>query len=391
MARGQLLNSISIFFGLASVGICLTYVSTRPSPTVVANCVSNDQPALEAIARTPADFIVDPGSRDPRGACLTEIATPDSNEISRLLLLIDPRRCERGHCATEIWMERRIGGFALAFGHVVWTRDPPEIDRSAPVPTLRLISRSREGTGPVRLVYSRMFAEYLPIDRGGSPDPPNFRPMRFSLAPAPGDTMALFGSGYVTSDTVDYFEAAVRDLEIEPGSTVYLNSVGGDAAGAIRFGRAIRQYGLKTNVGRPGSSAEYESPRWGACLSACSFAYLGGTERALLRTSQLGFHGPQNIPGMVTGDSNEEVSALVGEGFRVFSARLRAYIQEIGLPSMLTDRILSVPSDQICAPSRNELGALGVLAASSKALPADAVREPMDCWGWDDRVEPAIE
>jgi hypothetical protein len=65
--------------------------------------------------------------------------------------------------------------------------------------------------------------------------------------------------------------------------TVYLHSPGGSVVEALKLGRLISKLKANTSVGRSSAtSAE--------CLSACVWAYLGGTYRFLPDTSEVGVH-----------------------------------------------------------------------------------------------------
>jgi hypothetical protein len=232
------------------VVMCVVHYGFGSGRMAATACSPEAKATLEQIARAPADAL-DYRGRAPWRDCVTEFATPRSAEIRRILVLRDTRRCARDFCLTEIWAEHRVSGFSAGYPYFLFTRPGAAVDRSAPVPTLAFVAWASSGEVPFRLVYSRMAALYLPIHRGGSPDPPNFRPMRFRPIETDG-RMALFGNGDVASDTIRYFERAVRDHGIAPGSTLFLNSNGGDTVGGMALGRAIRRLGLRTDVARGG-------------------------------------------------------------------------------------------------------------------------------------------
>lgn len=64
-------------------------------------------------------------------------------------------------------------------------------------------------------------------------------------------------------------------------NTVVLNSPGGNLAAALRMGRAIRNAGYSTSVGK---TIKTHGTNWkeitgGICASACAFAFIGGKDR----------------------------------------------------------------------------------------------------------------
>lgn len=122
---------------------------------------------------------------------------------------------------------------------------------------------------------------------------------------------------------------------------LYLNSPGGNLYAGIQLGRMFRKLSLHVSVGHtpppldPESSATYPEP--GQCISACSYAFLGGVTRTAAE-SEIGIHqfswqlnnfalekgaSIQNAPG-----SNTSVSISAAQ--RV-AGILIAYAQEMGV------------------------------------------------------------
>jgi hypothetical protein len=82
-----------------------------------------------------------------------------------------------------------------------------------------------------------------------------------------------------------------------------LSSPGGNLAEGVALGRAIREAGLYTRI-------------YGQCLSACAYAFLGGTVRSFSEPDALGFHqfaAQENIPDTVTQRLAAEVLSYVLE------------------------------------------------------------------------------
>jgi len=116
-------------------------------------------------------------------------------------------------------------------------------------------------------------------------------PMRFALhQEGPGEAcgqncrLLVSAGGMITADTPRDFEDFVHGHNVR-GATVVLDSKGGSVLGAIALGRAIRNLGLATTVGRVREQTTRGSARrgwvWprGECQSMCPFVLLGGVKR----------------------------------------------------------------------------------------------------------------
>ena len=92
-------------------------------------------------------------------------------------------------------------------------------------------------------------------------------------------------------------------------ATVELEGEGGSVSSAILIGGTIRDRGFRTIV---------QANR--SCLSACAFAWLGGTPRIMDRDAKIGLHGAFVLEG-----TTPVVSAPA-------NAMLGAYMTKLGLP-----------------------------------------------------------
>ncbi len=99
--------------------------------------------------------------------------------------------------------------------------------------------------------------------------------------------------GEITSDTPRLFREYLR----ERGQVhfVVLNSPGGDLLAGLELGELIRSSGATTGVGKTvqlqGEGVSHlEEIKPGICASSCSFAFMGGVERAVNDGSRLGVH-----------------------------------------------------------------------------------------------------
>ena len=134
----------------------------------------------------------------------------------------------------------------------------------------------------------------------------------------------IIAEGEITADTPDQFAA----LGQSDAGKVLLNSPGGHLGAGIRLGRLIREGGYETLVGtRASFEANEYPPSGGECLSACSYAFLGGVIRSLSDNSDLGFH--QFKLGANTTVDAAQLTEVI-EGAQEVSAQLIAYLVEMG-------------------------------------------------------------
>ena len=109
--------------------------------------------------------------------------------------------------------------------------------------------------------------------------------------------LLVVATGFITDETPRQFAlfAKARDLT---GATVVLNSEGGSVDGAIALGRAIRQFGLDTTVGRvidlkeeQQNTARAELSSDAECNSMCAFVLIAGLHRSVLPQARVMVHG----------------------------------------------------------------------------------------------------
>ena len=103
------------------------------------------------------------------------------------------------------------------------------------------------------------------------------------------DSCFFTASGEITADTPQKFRNYWEE-EGYDGYTLYLHSGGGSLEGGIELGQIFRDLGLSTLIGDPDRAGPDGWPGPGRCASACAYAFLGGSRRAIPEGSLLGFH-----------------------------------------------------------------------------------------------------
>jgi hypothetical protein len=163
----------------------------------------------------------------------------------------------------------------------------------------------------------------------------------------------IFLDGEIDADAAKRFTAAAASLNGEP-ATVHLNSPGGNLLGGLALGSAIRKARYSTDVGRSApngkvNGAENTAP--GICMSACTFAFLGGIYRGVGTGSQYGVH-------RVSAPSTSPNDLDVGQ---VITARVAQYVHDMGADEGLVGLYTSVPADAIHVLTAGELTSLRVV------------------------------
>jgi hypothetical protein len=168
-------------------------------------------------------------------------------------------------------------------------------------------------------------------------------------------------TGPITSDTARDFEffAKVRDIH---GATMVLDSGGGSVIGSLDLGRKIREFGLKTTVGRtrlltgsPASEPRAKRMPGGECASMCVFVLLGGVQRNVPPDARILVH--QIWPGSKRYDANAD-SYTAEEIVRIQRdvGRIARYTVDMGADIELFELAMRIPPwERLRALSQAEL------------------------------------
>ena len=121
-----------------------------------------------------------------------------------------------------------------------------------------------------------------------------------------GNAWDIFAEGVVDAGSAERLEALILENQIPDRSTLFISARGGDINAALDLGRAIREAGLFTYVGRQ-SQDEEGGYTWGTCTDAGVLAYLGGTFRWMLDGSEVCF--TKAMTGMEEDSPTEDLIA----------------------------------------------------------------------------------
>jgi hypothetical protein len=97
----------------------------------------------------------------------------------------------------------------------------------------------------------------------------------------------VLATGEIEKGAADDFRAFVKTNRVRRGAVVVFNSPGGVVLESLKLGRAIRDAGLYTSVGR---FEEGVFTTGAECVSACAYAFLGGVQRRVVGDGRVGVH-----------------------------------------------------------------------------------------------------
>lgn len=134
-------------------------------------------------------------------------------------------------------------------------------------------------------------------------------------------------------------EALTRALDMAPAvNTVVFSSTGGWVREGNLVANIISQRKLSTYVE-------------GECTSACTIAFLAGSDRAVGPNAHIGFHQFKSV-GELSGNAGDDAMA-------------RAVYERAGVPSQFIARIVATPPEKVWYPTHDELLATNVITRKS--------------------------
>ena len=152
--------------------------------------------------------------------------------------------------------------------------------------------------------------------------------------------------GYITADTPREFEAFAKDPDPR-GAVLVLDSDGGSVLGTLALGRAIRNLGMITTIGKttPLSPAADRRARLspdGNCESMCAFLLLAGARRYVPPEAHVLVHqiwlGKKRKQALESNYSAEELNVVQRD-----IGRLAQYTIEMGGGGELLETALRIP------------------------------------------------
>lgn len=165
----------------------------------------------------------------------------------------------------------------------------------------------------------------------------------------------MIAEGTIENDSVD-------DLRKLGGSgLVYLNSEGGSLMGALALGNEFRKKGFRIIVSkaipRNDNPAIQDISTNAVCLSACTYAFLGGLERSVPPGAKFGIHSfsSEAKPG-----TDASFSAADITNAQILTGILLEYTQRMGADPILVKMASEQPANAMYYLSEGDLDQLRV-------------------------------
>lgn len=183
--------------------------------------------------------------------------------------------------------------------------------------------------------------------------------MQFEYTTEQTEVEKMFGGhrhlnaiGKINLGDADRFLKLLKNTDVSPSTTVYINSTGGNAEEGIKLGCVIRSFGLETSIGTyilvPSERDHLIVPRKlkpGKCISAATLMFAGGVLRHFPDGSTFGVHRfsykdplPKDI------EKSQELSAGIAK-----------YLDQMGISLDFLSLSASVASDSLLELTEGKL------------------------------------
>ena len=137
----------------------------------------------------------------------------------------------------------------------------------------------------------------------------------------------VIAQGPINTQSFAQFKELTKDMP--SGTWIALTSPGGDLMNGIQIGSLIRQMRFNTMVTRTENSPA-------DCLSACTYAFLGGLVRNLPINSRLGLHQFRGLNAAISTEDTQKLSTL-----------LARYIDTMGFDRRILDIAQLTTADKV--------------------------------------------
>ena len=166
----------------------------------------------------------------------------------------------------------------------------------------------------------------------------------------------IVAEGEITGDTAERFLSFASAGTNQLRNVVFLDSPGGNVVGSLRFGKVLRSLGTTVVVARV-LPAPYGAPTAmvaARCMSACVYAFMGGSKRVVPPQSKLGIHR------MFRKEENYDYDAQAASVRYVYApdemvAALSQYSGSMGISPALVARAETISPQSVHIVTRGEL------------------------------------
>jgi hypothetical protein len=179
----------------------------------------------------------------------------------------------------------------------------------------------------------------------------------------------IAAEGEITLKSYTSFLEVAKNLGFRP--SVHISSPGGSLIGGLLLGEAIRSVGAETYIAR---SVPYEGdPQHfqeapGECMSACAFAFLGGTRRSIASGSEYGVHQFYDKNAIANPDL-KVFSALDVSNNQLISGLVLEYVTRMGADAAVVALASKTPPSDMRVLSAEESRDLKIIWDPEAFLP----------------------
>ncbi len=165
-----------------------------------------------------------------------------------------------------------------------------------------------------------------------------------------GSAWWIYASGPIDNDAAARLNEFIEKNKIPAKSYLVMDSPGGSLLGGITLGRAIREAGLYTYIGKISDNPK-ELMKQGSCYSAGAIAFLGGKFRWIKDGSVFGVH---RFKFTYMATENADVA-------QILSASIMQYLTDMGIDEGLFNEMSSAGSDSISILNKSKLAKFKVI------------------------------
>ncbi len=155
-------------------------------------------------------------------------------------------------------------------------------------------------------------------------------------------------------------EFGKRASTLTSGTTVLLNSTGGDLSTGIRLGQLIRSLRFNTRVGQISEKDNVTTLEAASCYSSCAFAFLGGVVRQVSEESKYGFYPLYSI--------QKTTGKLDDKALKNALANIGQYFNQMGIDIQLLKMIIGLKEKELYIVNQANLKLLNIDNTASIAL-----------------------
>jgi len=145
----------------------------------------------------------------------------------------------------------------------------------------------------------------------------------------------VLAQGLINKETFAQFREFTKDLPA--GTWIAFTSPGGNLVNGMQMGALIRARRFNTTI-----SYTEHSPS--DCLSACAYAFLGGTSRNLPPNSRFGLHQFRGLETAISAEDTQKLSAILAK-----------YVDAMGIDRRILDIAQLTSSDKVAILTSSQI------------------------------------